>query len=124
MDHPDMPMLVASQASMSKSPDPPANVTQLMMNMLQKIQDSKDTSNKRNLDMLEQHSLYMEMRLEQQRRNTDFRMEQQRKDMETIADKTVQNVINQVPFIVHNALLGLEGVMNIAPLQLKGSTSL
>ena len=95
-----------------------------MMNMLQKIQDSKDTSNKRNLDMLEQHSLYMEMRLEQQRRNTDFRMEQQRKDMETIADKTVQNVINQVPFIVHNALLGLEGVMNIAPLQLKGSTSL
>ena len=36
--------------------------------------------------------------------------------MATMHDKIVQNVINQVPLIVHNALLGLEGVMNIAPL--------
>ena len=51
-------------------------------------------------------------------------MEQEQKDMATMHDKIVQNMINQVPFIVHNALLGLEGVMNVAPLQLKGSASL
>ena len=43
--------------------------------------------------------------------------------MAIIADKTVQNVINQVPLIVQNALLGLGGVMNVAPLQLKGPAS-
>jgi hypothetical protein len=43
--------------------------------------------------------------------------------MVTMHDKTVQNVINQVPLIVHNAFLGMGGVMNIAPLQLKGLTS-
>ena len=65
MVDPDTPMLVASQASVNKSPNPPANVTQLMMNMVQKMQDSQDTSNKRNLEMLEQHRMDTEMRLEQ-----------------------------------------------------------
>ena len=51
-------------------------------------------------------------------------MEQQWKDMATIADKIVQNVINQVPLIVHNILIGLGGIMNVAPLQLKGPASL
>jgi hypothetical protein len=54
--------------------------------------------------------------LEQQRKDMDIRMEQQRKDMVTMHDKTVQNVINQVPLIVHNAFLGMGGVMNVAPL--------
>ena len=40
-----------------------------------------------------------------------------------MADKTVQNVINQVPLIVQNALLGTGSVMNVAPLQLKGPAS-
>ena len=43
--------------------------------------------------------------------------------MVTMHDKTVQNMINQVLLIVHNALLGLGGVMNVAPLQLKGPAS-
>ena len=51
-------------------------------------------------------------------------IEQQRKDMATIAVKTVQNMVNQVPLIVHNALLGLGSVLNVRPLQLKGPTSL
>ena len=51
-------------------------------------------------------------------------MEQQQKDMATIAEKTVQNMVNQIPLIVHNALLGLGSVLNVIPLQLKGLTSL
>ena len=50
-------------------------------------------------------------------------MEQKQKDMATMHEKTMQNVINQVPLIVHNAFLGLGGIMNIAPLQLKDPTS-
>ena len=50
-------------------------------------------------------------------------MEQQWKDMATMHDKTMQNMINYVPLTMHNALLGLGGVMNVAPLQLKGPTS-
>ena len=53
-----------------------------------------------------------------------LRMEQQRMDMVTIAKKTMQNVVNQVPLIVQNALLGLGLVLNVAPLQLKGLASL
>jgi hypothetical protein len=53
----------------------------------------------------------------------DIRMEQQQKDMVAMHDKTVQNVINQIPLIVHNAFLGMGGVMNVAPLQLKGPAS-
>jgi hypothetical protein len=43
-------------------------------------------------------------------------MELQRKDMTIMLEKTMQNVINQVPLIVHNAFLGMGGVMNVAPL--------
>ena len=39
-DEPDMPMLVASQASMSESPDLPASMAQMMMNFMQKMQDN------------------------------------------------------------------------------------
>jgi hypothetical protein len=53
----------------------------------------------------------------------DIRMEQQQKELAVMHEKFVQNVINQVPLFVHNAFLGMEGVMNIAPLQLKGSSS-
>ena len=123
MDDLDTPMLVVSQASVSKSLNPPANVTQVLMTMLQKMQDSQEASNKRNLDLLEQRRLDMEMQLEQQRTNMDFCMEQHQKDMATMHNKTVQIVINQVPFIMHNALLGLGGVINVAPLQLKAATS-
>ena len=98
-------MLVASQASMSESLNPPTDVIQVLMTMLQKMQDSQEAINKRNLDLLELHRQEMEIQLEQQQ-----------KDMATMHDKTVQNVINQVPLIVHNTLLGLGGVMNIAPL--------
>jgi hypothetical protein len=52
----------------------------------------------------------MEMRMEQQRKDMDIRMEQQRKDMAIMHEKSVQNVINQVPLIVHNAFLGMGGV--------------
>jgi hypothetical protein len=124
MDDPDTPMLVASQASVSETPNPAAdNVSMIMLSMLQKMQENQEASNKRNFDMLEQHRLDTEMRLEQQRKDMDIRMEQQRKDMVTMHDKTVQNVINQVPLIVHNAFLGMGGVMNVAPLQLKGPAS-
>jgi hypothetical protein len=125
MDDPDTPMLVASQASVSESPNPATdNVNMIMLSMLQKMQENQEASNKRNFDMLEQHRLDTEMRLEQQCKDMDIRMEQQRKDMVTIHDKTVQNVINQVPLIVHNAFLGMGGVMNVALLQLKGLASL
>jgi hypothetical protein len=124
MDDPDMPMLVASQASVSETPNPAAdNVNMIMLSMLQKMQENQEASNKRNFDMLKQHRLDTEMRLEQQRKDMDIRMEQQWKDMVTMHDKTVQNVINQVPLIVHNAFLGMGGVMNVAPLQLKGPAS-
>jgi hypothetical protein len=39
-------------------------------------------------------------------------------------EKSVQTMMNQVPVIVHNALLGVGGVMNVAPLQLKGPSLL
>jgi hypothetical protein len=87
-----------------------------MVSMLQKMQENQEASNKRNFDILEQHRLDTKMWLEQQRKDMDIRMEQQRKDMVTMHDKTVQNVINQVPLIVHNAFLGMGGVMNVAPL--------
>jgi hypothetical protein len=41
-------------------------------------------------------------------------------DMVSIAKETVQTVVSQVPLMVQNALLG---VMNVAPLQLKGPAS-
>jgi hypothetical protein len=43
--------------------------------------------------------------------------------MAIMHEKSVQNVINQVPLIVHNAFLGMGGVMNVVPLQLKDPAS-
>jgi parvulin-like peptidyl-prolyl isomerase len=101
----------------SKSPNPAAdNMNMIMLSMLQKMQENQEVSNKRNFDMLEQHRLDTEMQLEQHHKDMDIRMEQQRKDMATMHDKIVQNVINQVPLIVHNAFIGMGGVLNLAPL--------
>jgi hypothetical protein len=71
----------------------------IMLNMLQKMQENQEASNKRNIDMLKQHRLDMEMRMEQQQKDMDICMEQQRMDL-----------INQVPFIVYNAFLGMGGL--------------
>jgi hypothetical protein len=43
--------------------------------------------------------------------------------MAIMHEKSVQTMMNQVHVIVHNALLGIGGVMNVAPLQLKGPSS-
>ena len=40
--------------------------------------------------------------------------------MATIVEKTMQNVVNQVPLTMQNTLLGLGSVLNVTPLQLKG----
>jgi hypothetical protein len=61
--------------------------------------------------------------MEQQRKDMDIHMDQQQKDMAIIHEKSVQTMMNQVPIIVHNALLGVGGIMNVAPLQLKGPSS-
>ena len=61
--------------------------------------------------------------MEQQQKNMDICMEQQWKDMAIMHEKSMQNMINQVPLIVHNAFLGMGGVINVALLQLKGSAS-
>jgi hypothetical protein len=50
----------------------------------------------------------------------DIRMEQQWKDMIIMQEKSVQSEMNQVPL---NIFSGMEGVMNVVPLQLKGPTS-
>jgi hypothetical protein len=122
-DDRDAPMVIPSQATVSKSPNPATDVNLIMLNMLQKMQENQEASNKRNMDMLEQHRLDTEMRIEQQRKDMDIRMDQQRKDMAIMHEKSVQTIMNQVPVIVHNALLGVGGVMNVAPLQLKGPSS-
>ena len=88
------------------------------------MQNREEASQKRNLEMMELHRLETESRLEQQRKDMDLYLEQQRMDMATIAKKIVQNVVNQVLLIVQNVLLGLRSVLNVAPLQLKGSASL
>jgi hypothetical protein len=44
--------------------------------------------------------------------------------MAVIHEKSVQSMMNQVPLIVHNIFSGMGGVMNVAPLQLKGPASL
>jgi hypothetical protein len=87
-----------------------------MLNMLQKMQENQEANNKRNMDMLEQHQLDTEMRMEQQRKDMDICMDQQRKDMAIMHEKSVQTMMNQVPVIVYNALLGIGGVMNVASL--------
>jgi hypothetical protein len=61
LEDPEMPMIV-SQASVSKSQNsPPDNMNMIMFNMLQKMQENQEASNKRNIDMLEHHRLDMEM---------------------------------------------------------------
>jgi hypothetical protein len=57
----------------------------IMLNMLQKMQKNQEASNKRNIDILEQHRLEMELQMEQQRKDMDIHMEQQRKDMAVMA---------------------------------------
>jgi hypothetical protein len=54
----------------------------------------------------------------------DIRIEQQRKDIAIMHEKSVQNMMNQVPFIVNNIFSGMGGVMNVVPLQLKDPASL
>ena len=100
IDDPDTPMLVASQAFVSESLDPPISMAQMMMSFMQKIQDREDANQKRNLEMMELHRLETESKLEQQCRDMDMRLEQQRMEMATIAEKIVKNVVNQVPLIV------------------------
>jgi hypothetical protein len=68
-------MVVPSQASVSESPNPITNVNLIMLNMLLKIQENQEASNKINMDMLEQHRLDTEMRMEQQRKDMDIRMD-------------------------------------------------
>jgi hypothetical protein len=122
-DDGDAPMVVPSQASVSEFPNPATDLNLIMLNMLQKMQENQEASNRRNMDMLEQHQLDTEMRMEQQQKDMDIRMDQQRKDLAIMHEKSVQTMMNQVPVIVHNALLGVGGVMNIVPLQLKGPSS-
>jgi hypothetical protein len=69
-------MVVPSQASVSESLNPATDVNLIMLNMLQKMQKNKEASNKRNMDMLEQHRLDTEMQMEQQRKDMDIRMDQ------------------------------------------------
>jgi hypothetical protein len=117
-------MIVASQALVSESQNPPIdNMNLIMLNMLPKMQENKEASNKRNINMLEQYQLDMEVQMEQKQKDMDMRMEQQRKDMATMHEKSVQSVMNQVPFIIHNVFSSMEGIMNVAPLQLKGPAS-
>jgi hypothetical protein len=54
-------MVVPSQVSVSESPNPITDVNLMMLNMFQKIQENQEASNKRNMDMLEQHRLDTEM---------------------------------------------------------------
>jgi hypothetical protein len=68
-------MVVPSQASISESPNPATDVNLIMLNILQKMQENQEASNKRNMDMLEQHQLDTEMRMEQQRKDMDIHMD-------------------------------------------------
>ena len=122
-DDPEMPQLLASQASVSESTNPPVNMAQMLMNFMQQMQQNQQASDTRNMEIMEVHQLETESKLEQQRRDMDLCLEQQRKDMATIAEKIVENVVNQVPLIVQNASIVLGSVLNVAPLQLKGPSS-
>jgi hypothetical protein len=74
-DDRDAPMVVPSQASVSKSSNPATDMNLMMLNMLQKMQENQEASNKRNMDMLEQHWLDTEMQMEQQQKDMDIRMD-------------------------------------------------
>jgi hypothetical protein len=75
----DARMIVGLQASVNKSQDLLAdNVNLMMLNMLQSMQKNQEASNKRNINMLEQQWLDMEVQMEQQRKDMDMRIEHQR----------------------------------------------
>ena len=44
--------------------------------------------------------------------------------MAIFAERSIHSMINQVPFIIQNVFLGMGGVINVIPLQLKGLTLL
>jgi hypothetical protein len=71
-------MIIASKVSVSKSQNPPTdNMNLIMLDMLQKMQENQEASNKRYIDMLEQCWLDMELRMKQERKDMDICMEQQ-----------------------------------------------
>ena len=123
MDDPETPVLVASQASVSQTATAPADMTQMMLNFMQQMKDSQEASDRRNDERMEHHRQETVTRLEEQRRDMAFHLEQQRLDMAAMTERTMQSMVNQVPFIVQNALLGLGAVMNVPPLQLKAPSS-
>ena len=96
----------------------------IMLNMLQKMQKNQEANNKRYINMLEQHRLDMKVQMEQKQKDMDMHMEQQRKDMAIMHEKSMVSMMNQVPLIIYNVFSGMEGVMNVVPLQLKGLASL
>lgn len=53
------------------------------------MQENQEASNKKNIDMLEQHRLDMEMWMEQQRKDMDICMEPQQKDMVLMHEKSI-----------------------------------
>ena len=60
-------MIVALQVWVSEFQNQPIdNMNLIMLNMLQKMLENQEDSNKRNIDMLEQHWLEMELQMEQQ----------------------------------------------------------
>ena len=62
LDDPNTPLIIALQASISKSQNLPTdNMNMIILNILQKMQGNQEASNKRNIDMLEQHQLDMEL---------------------------------------------------------------
>ena len=75
IDDPDTPMLVASHASVSESPDRPVSMAQMMMNFMQRMQDNQEANNKINMEIMEQHRLDTESQLEQQRIDMYLHME-------------------------------------------------
>jgi hypothetical protein len=119
-DEPATPNLVASQASVSETPDPALSMNQMMMSFMSEMRASQEASQKLNRDMLEQQRLDNESRMEEQRKEMNWRLEQTRQDMLSISQETVKAVFNQVPQLVQNAVMA---VMNIAPLQLKAPTT-
>ena len=119
-DDPATPILVASQASVSETPDPALTMSQMMMHFMAEMRASQEASQKLNRDMLEQQRLDNESRMNEQRKEMNWRLEQTRQDMLSISAEIVKTVFNQVPQMVQEAVLA---VMNVAPLQLKAPTT-
>ena len=106
---PATPILVASQASISETPDPNISLNQMMMSFMSEMRANQ-----------EQQRLDNESRFEEQCKEMNWRLEQMQQDMLTISQETVKTVFNQVPQLVQSAVLA---VMNVAPLQLKAPTT-